>query len=332
MKHYNNTKTYSICDELKNLLTSMRENQSFNPRDYIQKKANLLNDYFRSAKLDSVVIGVSGGIDSAVALGLAVEASKVPGSPIKRIYPVMLPCMESSGVTNQNEARSKGEEVCIALGVKGFTIDIANINNAIRASVEGVTNLFPDDWAIGQLVPYSRTPVLYYLTSLLSANNHSGIVLGTTNLSEGGYLGYVGKASDAMVDVQIISDIYKSQVYEVAAELHIPDNVINAVPNGDMYDSRTDIEVFGASYDFVELYQRYLSLPQNTRENVITWITRVGALNEFNIFAGNLESLHRYNRHKYLVGSPAVHLDLWPVDIPDGWHHVPWEDKKWASI
>ena len=335
MKVYNQTNTYKMHDELKDLLEFIRTYKAFNPKEYVEDKCNLLNNYMMKYKLDTCVIAISGGIDSSVVLALAVEAQKMNNSPIKKIVPVSLPCFKNSGVTHQKETLQKGHELCLHYGVKQHLINMHDIIEVIRDNVEdhevfydknGTTvtkydNWRTDDWAIGQLVPYARTSVLYYMTSVLNAMGFRPIILGTTNLSEGGYLGYVGKASDGMVDVQLISDIYKDEVYRVAKYLDVPEDIISAVPTGDMYDSRSDIEVFGAPYDFVELYSYYLESELNEliQENINCMSD--DAKKQFAIFAENLDNLHSYNKHKYLAGSPAVHLDLWDCNIKDGWCH-----------
>lgn len=168
-------------------------------------------------------------------------------------------------------------------------------------------------WSDGQLVAYTRTPILYNTASILTDNGLPALVVRTTNLSEGGYLGYVGKASDGMVDLQVISDIYKSEVFAVARYLNLPKSVVDAIPSGDMYDGRADEEVFGSTYDFVELYMEWLA---DTNRS-----TALSSNTAFNANAENLESLHAYNRHKYLIGSPSIHLDLWDILVPDGWNH-----------
>ena len=334
MKCYNYAESTYLCDELISILNEIRKDFNFIPHKYIQKKSELLNDYMRKCALDSVVVAVSGGIDSAVVLALATVASHQPCSPIKKIVAVTLPCMDSTGVTNQKQASERARDLCKSLNIDCVDINIKDINNAIRDKVESaLPDLTTDNWAIGQLVPYSRTPVLYYITSMLSASGYKGILLGTTNLSEGGYLGYVGKASDAMVDVQIIADIFKSEVYSIARELKIPSSIINVIPSGDMYDGRNDEMVFGASYDFVELYSYCLGARKNRLKHFselsLNNLSTV-AKSQMDKFRGNVEHLHSYNRHKYLSGFPSVFLNLWDIEISDGWHIPAWNSNNFS--
>lgn len=318
MKVYNNNDNMELTQGLKDKLAEIREHKGFDANSYIEQKANYLNSYMSKCGLDACVVAISGGIDSAVVLGLVVEASKQSNSPIKKIIPVMLPATSNSGVTNQEDAAKRGFELCERLEVQGYSMDVGNAVKSIRYSVENTIGLDTDDWAIGQLVPYTRTPFLYYITSLCTVSGYHAILVGTTNRDEGAYLGYVGKASDGMVDVQLISDIHKSEVYKVARSLKIPYSILHVTPAGDMYDGRSDTDVFGAPYDFVELYLNYLRLSDADKYDFTGGLSK-DDIAQFGALSINLGNLHRYNRHKYISRSPAVHLDLWDVSCPDGW-------------
>ncbi|OGO86843.1 MAG: NAD(+) synthase [Clostridiales bacterium GWE2_32_10] len=320
MKVYNEQGNMEMNQPLVNVLNDIRKNRDFNAKEYIEEKSNLLNRYMSKCGLKACVVAVSGGIDSAVVLAIVTNASRSKNSPIKKIIPLLLPILKSSGVTNQNEATNRGIELCERLGLKPLIVDLTKVNDEIRTSLEGVLEIDGKEWAIGQLGPYSRTPVLYYTTSLLNQEGYSAIVCGTTNKDEGAYLGYVGKASDGMVDLQIISDIHKSEVYQVASEIGIPESIIEVVPNGDMYDNRTDETVFGAPYDFVELYLNYLNFNLCDKQKILLALDE-DAREQFNFYSKNLENLHKYNSHKYVSKSPAIHLDLWDSSVKGGWEN-----------
>ena len=318
MKVYNEQSDKKISEQLKSILNEIRNKRNFNAVEYIEQKSDLLNKYMNKYGLKACVIAISGGIDSAIVLGIVKRASEKENSPIKKIIPMLLPIMKSTGVTNQNEATNRGKELCESLGLKPYIIDLSSINNEIRNCLEPVIGISGEDWAIGQLGPYSRTPILYYTTSLLNQDGYGSIICGTTNKDEGAYLGYVGKASDGMVDIQLISDIHKSEVYAVARELNIPESIINVTPSGDMYDNRTDETVFGASYDFVELYLNYLNMQENDKKNLIDSLDQESK-EQFEFYSNNLENLHKYNLHKYMAKSPAIHLDLYDSSVKGGW-------------
>lgn len=318
MKVYNEINDKPMSKSLLKIIDDIRLNKNFDAKDYVEKKANLLNAYMRKFNLKSCVVAISGGIDSAIVLGIINYAFKQENSPIKKVIPLLLPITKSSGVTNQVEATSRGLELCNKLDLKSYVVDLSRINSDIRKDLESVLDIKGEDWAIGQLGPYSRTPILYYTTSLLCQEGFNAIICGTTNKDEGSYLGYIGKASDGMVDVQVISDIHKSEVYKVGKFLKIPKSIMGVAPSGDMYDYRTDETVFGATYDFVELYLNYLNYTDEQKKNMMNSLNDE-ARSQFEFYAKNLENLHRYNLHKYMSYSPAIHLDLWDSSVKNGW-------------
>lgn len=322
MKVYNNQSDKSLHSDLVLTLEDLRKDRAFDAKKYIDNKAKLLNKYMEDCGLKSCLVAVSGGIDSAVTLGLVYVASKLDGSPIKKVVAVMLPVFSKDGATNQNDALARGKEVALKFGITPTVVDLTDCHALLKKTVDGAMNFIGAPWASGQLVAYARTPALYYITSLLTEQGISGILCGTTNRDEGAYLGYVGKASDGMVDVQMISDLHKSEVYKVAKILGVPSGSINAVPTGDMYDGRTDEEVFGASYDFVELYLLLLSIKDKVKKSEImsNWSTE--AKGQFDLLKDRVEHLHNYNKHKYVSKSPSVHLDIYESNVPGGWTNI----------
>lgn len=326
MKHTSEQTGSQLTHGLLRLLYLRRAVRNFDAVATVQAKAKRLNEYLSAHGLKSCVVAVSGGIDSAIVLGLVAAAAKQPGSPIERIVPVLLPVFDPNAATGQDSATSRGREVCQAFGLEPVVLDLTPVNEQLRGIVEQGVGLAGEGWARGQLVAYSRTPTYYYVTSLLSQAGLPGVVVGTTNMDEGAYLGYFGKASDGLVDVQLISDLHKSEVYAVARVLGVPQSVQKVVPTGDMYDGRVDEEVFGAPYDFVELYLDVL----RNREDLLPQVAKLdlNARMQLLNLGKRLEELHRYNLHKYYGKSPAVHLDLRDAKVPGGWDYFVWTPSK----
>ena len=310
MKVYNENHHSSVHPELLNELAHYRYWRNFKANEYIEQKTALLNRYMSQCHLDTAVVAVSGGIDSALVLALVNHASKQDNSPIKKIVPVTMPLYDGV-LTNQEDATARAQELCLALG---FELTTVPINSLVSAYIDTADSAgySTTPWATGQMGAYARTSFLYYLNSLLNEQGFKPILVGTTNMDEGCYLGYVGKASDGLVDVQLITDIHKSEVYTCSQLLGIPESIMTVIPNGDMYDGRVDTEVFGAPYDIVELYlaERQKSITVNVSGNAEV---------EYNEYKSALDKLHRYNRHKYFALSPAVHLDLWSTETDDGY-------------
>jgi NAD+ synthase (glutamine-hydrolysing) len=318
---------------LREALEICRGYRGFNVEQVIEAKINVLNSYYRQAGLKSAVVAVSGGIDSAVVLGLVEMASRAEDSPIERVVAITMPAVTSDGVTGQELARDLAYQVCEAFGVERMRFYMDNIVKAIIDEVEGQLGRPNEDktqWCRGQVVSYARTPAYYYATSVLSAQGTPGLVIGTTNLSEGAYLGYFGKASDGMVDVQLISDLFKDEVYQIGAFLGVPEDVLHRAPTGDMFDATTDEVVFGAPYDFVELFT-HMKWDDNIRVMVEDMASELeadeadrSAVLQLDEYMDNLERMHRYNAHKYLGRSPAVHLDVLHAATPGGWENPAW--------
>lgn len=331
MRIRQNAPTGALCGELAALLAEMRSERGFDPVGYIRDKVELLAEYLRRYDLSGVVVPVSGGVDSALVAALVAEASAVPDSPLRRIVYVTAPVHSPGVVTGQRNAvelahASMGAAATRAGGgvtVERLTVDLTGGYDAIESAARTALGERPDPWARGQLAATLRTPMLYYLTSMLTAAGNPALVAGTINRDEGAWLGYVGKASDGMVDLQVISDLHKSEVYRCAELLKVPDPVLCAVPTGDMFDGAVDVEVFGAPYDFVELYLGWLCWEPSRRAAAeSTW--DAATRTEFTRFADALDELHTVNAHKYLVGSPAVHLDLYDSTVPGGWPERRW--------
>lgn len=122
MKVYNEKSDKPISNLLLNIIEEMRNKKSFSAKNYVEKKAELLNDYMRKFNLKSCVVAVSGGIDSAVVLGIINYAYKQENSPIKKVIPLLLPITKSTGVTNQESATERGIELCNKLNLKSYII------------------------------------------------------------------------------------------------------------------------------------------------------------------------------------------------------------------
>lgn len=328
MQVYNPPVAQQLTDGLHATLQLYRQQRGFNAERYIQQKSELLNNYFRQYGLQSAVIALSGGLDSAAVLALVAHASRQQDSPITQILPVSLPVF-SAGATGQADAIVRAQELCQDLNLRLTVIDLTDTQQQLKQTVDSALMTDGQSWADGQLVAYTRTPALYYITSLCTQQGKPAVIVGTTNRDEGAYLGYVGKASDGMVDLQLISDLHKSEVRHVAHTLSVVPSIMNVVPSGDMYDGRPDSEVFGADYDFVELYLQWLTTSDMQQAEIAqTWDE--ADRQQFAQAQQNLEHLHQYNAHKYLAGSPAVHLDILPSAVPGGWQIPAYQLPKGA--
>lgn len=291
------------------VLDRLRASRGFDAVEVAAAKVGRLVCWFRDQRLDAAVVGVSGGVDSALALALLVAASRCVDSPIRRAVALLLP-VAGRGATRQDEATTRGRAVALALGAEVWEAPLGDALAATVSSLAKGSGLAFDAWSEGQCLSVVRTPALYGAAALLQAHGYRSVVVGTTNRDEGSYLGFFGKASDGMVDLQPISDLHKSEVRALARHLGVPDDVVNAVPAGDVHDGRTDEQMIGASYDEVEAFLRLRELGLDPA------LCGASAL-------AAIERQHATNRHKYAVGNPAVHLDVMPRGVPGGWSDEP---------
>ena len=306
-------------------LEQIRQRRRFDVDRCIAAKVAIINSYLGRSGVSGCVVGVSGGVDSAITLALLRRAADEPGSPIRRLVAVLAPIFSPNGATNQQIALERGREVAAAFSAEPAEVDLTASQRAVKDAVDRGLGIVGDPWSSGQLVSTIRTPALYYVTSLLTQEGDLAVLCGTTNRDEGSYLGFFGKASDGMVDLQVISDLHKSEVYALAERLVVPESVRLAVPTGDTFDGRVDEAMIGAPYDFVELYTGLLALeerePGSRRAHEKRWGSASRAA--FKGWAEAVEQLHRHNHHKYISGASAIHLDVYERHVPGGWSRPP---------
>jgi len=282
--------------------------RGFNPEKYLENKVYLINEFFKNERRDSVVVGISGGIDSALVVNIFNKAAQAKDSPIRMIVGLILP-VSGSGTTGQNKAKDKALEVLNKIPVACQVMDLSPAYDSIVAQGGGSA------WAQGQMASVLRTPALYYQAALLQDAGYRSIVSGTTNRDEGAYIGFYGKGSDGMVDIQPIGDLHKSEVVLLSKMLNVPVEIQIAPPAGDVWDGRVDEQMIGAPYWFIESYLIMLEkgrfdllemLGQEERTKADRWME-------------NIEKIHKTNLHKYQVGLPARFVDVIPRCVPGGW-------------
>ncbi|OIO18715.1 MAG: NAD(+) synthetase [Candidatus Magasanikbacteria bacterium CG_4_9_14_0_2_um_filter_41_10] len=178
------------------------------------------------------VIGLSGGIDSAVVAFLAVTALGKDN-----VHGYILPSS-----TNANEDATLATEVATSLGVSYETVSIEPILDAFKTSLEGLTT----QHAIGNLKARIRMSILY-----TKANSIDGMVLGTGNKTEC-MIGYYTKYGDGGVDLLPIADLYKHEVRALAKELGVPQDIIEKKPTAGLWKGQYDEDEIGMSYDTLD--------------------------------------------------------------------------------
>jgi NAD+ synthase (glutamine-hydrolysing) len=265
-----------------------RKQTAFDAKRWIQTKCRSFNQYLGEHRLSGAVISVSGGIDSAVTLALLKHTMELPNSNLKKITVLNQPILSSAW------ALERATELCEKLQVPLTVIDQTDIYNLLTNKFEVSGNAF----STGQLRSYLRTPANYYAAQLLNQQGFPAVVMGTGNKDEDGYLAYFCKYGDGAVDVQLISDLHKSQVYTVGKELGVPESILVAPPSADLWEGHTDEAEMGVSYDFVEfLTGYYFRLSESESDTV----RQAFSLEERQVFENSkkrCDDIHKKNLHK----------------------------------
>lgn len=190
-----------------------------------EKIVDFIKKQMEAAGLQKAVLGVSGGIDSAVAAAILQKAFK------KKAIFVWMPFVKKCPFGN-NVARL---EKAFKMEVKKIYLD--KILQTYAKVLPGGGNL-----VYGNLKPRIRMNVLYYFANLKKA-----LVIGTTNRTEL-EIGYFTKYGDGGVDIEPVADLYKSEVYDMAKRLKIPTEIIEVAPTAALWPGQTDEKELGLNY------------------------------------------------------------------------------------
>lgn len=276
----------------KDILQEYKDKTSFTPGYWVHLKCILFDKYLETHGLSGAVISVSGGIDSAVTLGLLKYTMELPNSRLKKVVALSQPIHSSQW------ALERARELCESFGIPLTVIDQTEIHNNITGLFEKALGTKGNDFSRGQLRSYLRTPANYFAAQLLKEEGFPAVVMGTGNKDEDGYLAYFCKYGDGAVDVQLISDLHKSQVFIVGKQLKVPESILTAAPSADLWDGQTDEEEMGFSYDFVEFYTGYfLKLGTDQQLNIIRSLSQESR-NEFLQYEKLCTDIHNRNAHK----------------------------------
>ena len=199
-----------------------------------------LKDYAQNAKVKGFVVGVSGGIDSAVTSTLCAET----GLPT---LCVELPIHQAESQVNRANEHIKQLRDRYA-NVSEAEVNLTSTFEDFKTVVPQVETSAKVDLALANTRARLRMTTLYYFAGL-----HGLLVAGTGNKVEDFGVGFYTKYGDGGVDLSPIADLVKSEVFALGAHLKVPDSIQNAQPTDGLFgDSRTDEDQIGASYDELE--------------------------------------------------------------------------------
>lgn len=201
---------------------------------------NWLNDYLTKSKQNGFVLGISGGIDSAVVSTLVAMTNK-------KLLVLNMPIHQE-----ESQLKRAKEHILWLKGkfenIEELTVDLTSTFDALAAAVDVDKSNSQWEMALANSRARLRMTTLYYFAGLKGY-----LVTGTGNKIEDFGVGFFTKYGDGGVDISPIADLMKSEVYEIAAELNIIDSIQNAKPTDGLFgDNRTDEDQLGASYDELE--------------------------------------------------------------------------------
>ena len=201
-----------------------------------------IKDYADENKIQSLVVGVSGGIDSAVVSTLCAET----GLPT---FPLGMPIHQDS----DQESLSDIHLAWLEKKYKNVKTLKFNLTKVFEKFKEALQEYSHDDLALANSRSRIRMITLYQI-----AGKYNGIVVGTGNKVEDYGVGFYTKYGDGGVDIAPIADIYKTEVWELGRHLGVNEKIIEASPTDGLWDDkRTDEDQLGASYAQLEEAMEY---------------------------------------------------------------------------
>jgi len=204
------------------------------PNKAIEVLTAELTSFVKNTGMTRAVVGLSGGVDSAVTLALAVRALGA-----EQVTAVLLP---QTGLSS-DESRNLAMQLADQLDVATETVEIGAAVDALRQAMPwSFDKLRMTQDADINIAPRLRMTALYHF-----ARSHDALVLGTSNRSEC-LLGYGTKWGDFAADVEVIGSLFKTEVYALAAALDISQTIIDRPPTAELATGVTDESELGASY------------------------------------------------------------------------------------
>lgn len=207
----------------------------------IEQTINWLQNKVKEANAKGLVVGVSGGIDSAVAVNLIKQAC--PHDSLGVILPIK----------SHSKDVDDGVAVAKAAGLKYVVLDFSDEHQSMMKKVINVLSkeVNTDDKlriSDANLRARLRMSAIYAI-----ANSLNYLVVGTDNAAEL-YTGYFTKYGDGGVDLLPLGKLLKSEVYQWARELEVPEQVIIRPPSAGLWEGQTDEAEMGVTYEVIDAF------------------------------------------------------------------------------
>jgi len=217
------------------------------------KLVEWLREEVKKAGLNGLIVGISGGIDSAVVTHL-----------IKRAFPdnslgVIMPC--KSNPKDQEDAL----KVVKSSGINYMTFDLTKTHDTLFSSIENKLKE-KNEWKeeVARMGDANTRARLRMTTLYAIANNYGYLVAGTDNAAEW-HTGYFTKYGDGGVDLVPLVHFTKGEVRELAKVLGVPEDIITKAPSAGLWEGQTDENEMGTTYDMIDKYLKGEEIPEKDR-------------------------------------------------------------------
>ena len=216
-----------------------------NSKQRIKHITKWIKAYARSAKIDTLVVGISGGIDSSVVSALCAETG------LKTIV-VQMPIRQNKKLDDRSTMQAGWLQERYK-NVTHISMDLTPVFTAFEKKVQPFCAPEQEPNPQEQLAFANSRARLRMMTLYQIAQSHSGIVVGTGNRVEDFGVGFFTKYGDGGVDISPIGDCIKTAVWDMGREFGLPQEIIDAEPTDGLWDDdRTDEGQLGMSYPDLE--------------------------------------------------------------------------------
>ncbi len=201
---------------------------------------NWLKEYAVNAKMDGFIVGISGGIDSAVTSALCAQTGL-------RTLCVEMPIHQAASQVSRGKEHIESLQTKFG-NVSSVEVDLTPVFETFKSQVPSVEVNPLLDLSLANTRARLRMTTLYFFAGL-----HRYLVAGTGNKVEDFGVGFYTKYGDGGVDLSPIADLMKSEVYQLGYFLQISESILKAKPTDGLFgDDRTDEDQVGATYDELE--------------------------------------------------------------------------------
>jgi len=201
---------------------------------------NWLTNYAENASVQGFVIGVSGGIDSAVTATLCAQTEM-------NVLLLEMPIHQAENQVNRAQELIK-KLIREFPNVSSQQVNLTPVYESFVAANTKIEDAAKVSLSLANSRARLRMTTLYYYAGL-----HGLLVAGTGNKVEDFGVGFYTKYGDGGVDLSPIADLMKSEVYQLGKFLNVPQSILLAAPTDGLFgDNRTDEDQLGASYDELE--------------------------------------------------------------------------------